>query len=77
MLELIQLFPVLLLGAIIVLTLILVPLIRAEARQHVEPPTDQGRPQPLLPRAKLSVETQPLRVGHHTETQPIRLRAER
>ncbi len=77
MLEPIQLFPVLLLGAIIALMLILIPLIKAEASQQADPPANEGRPQPLLPRARLSAETQPLRVGHSSETQPIRVKTER
>jgi hypothetical protein len=76
MLEPIQLFPMLLLGAIIALMLILIPLIKADSPQQAEPPAEEARP-PLLPRAGLSGETQPLRTNPHAETQPMKIRPER
>lgn len=72
--DFIQLFPGLLLGAIVVLTLVLLPLINANSRQSVHELGHEERDPRSISRSALSsAETQPLRTSHSAETQPIRL----
>jgi hypothetical protein len=62
------LFPILLLGAVLALTLILLPLINADKTVHLEEEPAAEPRQPLR-----SAETRPLPISRSGDTQPIQL----